>query len=132
MASILKCIYNVLLIILFIIAYPIFLFPPGKDQPSVKHLLKFPSKGKHINFITKCSFNYRNLGIWLLDDENANIVESLEIEYHYNAERITTEIFKRWIRGDGLKPISWDALVQLLQDADLHNLAVELQDALCS
>ena len=75
---------------------------------------------------------YRNLGIWLLDDENLNIIESLEIQHHYNAEHITTEIFKMWIRGDGLKPISWDALVQVLHDADLHNLADELEDALCS
>ena len=76
---------------------------------------------------------YRNIGIWLLDDENLHMIKSLEIQHHYNPEHITTEIFQMWIRGDGLKPISWDALVQVLHDAaDLHNLADELQDALCS
>eukprot|EP00731_Ephydatia_muelleri_P014714 Em0008g434a len=104
----------------------------GTDRPSVKLLLKFPSKGKHINVIRKCSSMYRNLGIWLLDDENLNMIKSLEIQHHYNPEHITTEIFQMWIRGDGLKPITWDALVPVLQDADLHNLADELQDALCS
>ena len=98
----------------------------------MKHLLKFPSKGKHINFITKCCFRYQNLAIWLLDDVNLDTTTMLEMQCNRNPENITTEIFKRWIRGDGINPISWDALVQVLHNADLHNLADELQDALCS
>ena len=105
---------------------------PGTDKPSVQLLLTFPSKGGHINLIKKCSFKYYNLGILLLDDENTNEVDSLEFKHNKDPERITTEIFNIWIRGDGLKPISWDALVQVLQNVDLHNLADELQGTLCS
>ena len=116
---------------LIIAQLPIFQFyclhsSPGTDHPSLKLLQKFPSKGRHIHLINKCSVKYHDLGILLLDDVNANKNDSLEIKHHYNPERITTEIFKIWIQGGGLKSISWDALVQVLKDADHHNLADEL------
>ena len=108
---------------------PFSVSPPGADQPSLKLLLKFPSKGINIDLISKISCKYHKLGLWLLGEENVEKIESLEIQHHYNVERITTEIFKMWIRGTGRKPISWDTLIQVLQDADLHNLADELLDA---
>ena len=104
----------------------------GTDQPSLKLLIRFPNNERNINIITKCSTEYNDLGILLLDDDNGDIVKSLEMEHHFNGEHVITEIFRRWINGTGMKPISWNILIAVLRDVDLHTLADELQDALRS
>ena len=104
----------------------------GTDQPSIKLLMRFPSNGRNINIITKCCAKYNELGIFLLDDDNGDIVKSLCMEHHYNGELVITEIFRRWISGTGMKPICWNTLVAVLRDFELCTLADELQHALCS
>ena len=93
--------------------------------------MKFPSEGRNINIITRCSSNYYQLGIFLLNDENGDMVKSLEVEHHFNAERIITAIIRTWIRGSGKKPISWNSLIAVLKDVGLCNLADVIQNALC-
>ena len=93
--------------------------------------MKFPSEGRNINIITKCSSNYYKLGIFLLDDENGDMVKSLEMDYPCNVEGRVTAIIRKWISGTGKKPISWNTLITVLKDVDLCNLAGVLQNALC-
>lgn len=68
--------------------------------------------------------------MFLLNDDNGNIVQSLEMEHQRNPERIMNEVFKRWIAGTGKRPISWDTLIAVLKDVELNTLADELQDVL--
>ena len=76
------------------------------DQPTLKLLMKFPSNGRYINIISKCSSKYNGLGIFLHGNDNGDMVTSLEMEHHFNGELVITEIFRRWINGTGVKPIN--------------------------
>ena len=54
-------------------------------------------------------------------------METLEHENQKNAEMINLKICKKWINGIG-QSVSWDVLIQVLHDIELHRLANEIQD----
>ena len=40
---------------------------------------------------------------------------------------INLKILKKWVNGTGL-PVTWDVLIQIFQDIELHELASEICD----
>ena len=100
------------------------------DKPTLPLLLKFPpscSNSDCISIPARIGQKYWYFGILLLQDNTGNIVETLEHECQKNAEMINLKICKKWINGIGL-PVSWDILIQVLHDIELHKLANEIQD----
>ena len=59
------------------------------------------------------------------------MVETLEHENQKNAEMINLKICKKWINGIGLS-VSWDVMIQVLHDIELHQLANEIQFNMCT
>ena len=68
--------------------------------------------------------------MYLLDDDNCDIVEDLEEKYHHDPVKIITNIYKKWISGTGRKPVTWQTLVGVLRDIELNSLADEIGDAI--
>jgi hypothetical protein len=102
------------------------------DKPTLPLLLKLPpscsiAKSNCISIPARIGQKYWQFGILLLQDNTGNIVETLEHENQKNAEMINLKICKKWINGIGL-PVSWDVLIQVLHDIELHQLANEIQD----
>ena len=100
------------------------------DKPTLPLLLKFPpscSKSNCISIPARIGQKYWHFGILLLQDNTGNVVETLEHECQKNAEMINLKICKKWINGIGL-PVSWDTLIQILHDIELHQLANEVHD----
>ena len=80
-----------------------------------------------LNVIKRCSTNYDRVGMFLLNDENLEVVQGIGLQYS-DPEKITTEIFRRWIQGGST--VSWQHLCTVLQNMELNALADELMDAL--
>ena len=103
-------------------------------KPTLPLLLKFPplcSKSNYcINIPLRIGQNYWYFGILLLQDDTGNMVETLEHECQKNVEMINLKILKKWINGIGL-PVSWDVLIEVLHDIELHRLANDIEH-LCS
>ena len=76
-------------------------FPPSAT-PSIRELMSI-SVGP-LNMIQSVGTRYPTLGIFLLEDDNAVLVEALKEENHHRVEEITCAIFQRWIGGTGRKP----------------------------
>ena len=107
----------------------------GKHQylgkPTLPVLLKFPPscpKSDCVSIPLRIGQKYWHFGILLLQDNTGNIVESIEYESQKNAEMINLKILKKWVNGTGL-PVTWDILIRILQDIELHELASEIYDA---
>ena len=95
-------------------------------KPTLPLLLKFPPLcSRSINIPSMIGQNYWKFGILLLQDDTGNMVETLEHECQKNAEMINLKILKKWINGIGL-PVSWDVLIEVLHDIELHQLANEM------
>ena len=100
------------------------------DKPTLPLLLKFPpscSNSDCVSIPARIGQKYWHFGILLLQDNTGNMVETLEHECQKNAEMINLKICKKWINGVGL-PVSWDILIQVLHDIELHQLANEVHD----
>ena len=90
----------------------------------------YGKKQKTLNIIQRTSTHYINLAMFLLNDENCDIVHILEIQYQHDPERIVREVFKKWLSGTGKKPVTWKTLVDVLRDIQLNSLAYEIDTAL--
>jgi hypothetical protein len=98
------------------------------DKPTLPLLLKLPPSCSNTDCISipaRIGQKYWYFGIFLLQDNTGNIVEALEHENQKNAEMINLKICKKWINGIGL-PVSWDVLIQVLHDIELHQLANDI------
>lgn len=94
-------------------------------KPTLPVLLKYPplcSKPDCINIPLRIGQAYWQFGILLLWDNTGNIIETIEYECQKNAEKINLKILKKWINGSGL-PVTWDTLIEVLRDIELHDLA---------
>ena len=56
-------------------------------------------------------------------------IEAVDKGEHYRPEDATFEMFSRWLKGEhNLKPVTWDALLQCLKEANLQNMAEMLSN----
>ena len=98
------------------------------DGPTLKKLtyLVDGRKQKTLNIIQRTSTHYTNLSMFLLDDVNQHIVNSLKEKFHHDPEKIVTAVYERWIAGTGRKPVTWQTLVDVLRYIQLNSLADEI------
>ena len=99
--------------------------PYSPDSPSMPELLSFSAK--KWNIAVEVGTKYLQFGIFLLDDKNGTIVDALEREHHWNAERINMAILQKWLQGNGIKPVMWSTLVTVLQTINMNVLANDIE-----
>ena len=92
--------------------------------------IKFGSEENKLKIIQSTSKYYEKLAMFLLDDDNCDIVDCLKEEYHNNPEKIVTAVYKKWLVGTGRKPVTWQTLVGVLREIELNILAKDIETAL--
>ena len=75
---------------------------------------------------------YTKLGLFLLKDETGTKVDALEREHLKNAEKINEVIFREWIKGGNLTPVTWETLLGVLEKIGLVSIAKDIGEALCN
>eukprot|EP00731_Ephydatia_muelleri_P015115 Em0008g835a len=85
-------------------------------------------KPKKVDVIAKASCEYNKLGIWLLNDNDTDIVKTLERKHNNDPQEITREIFRKWIK-EGTTPVTWCALIDTFREVGLTALADDIQEA---
>ena len=102
--------------------------------PTVKLLTSLPIPGdgvkKNLNIIQRTSTQYTKLAMFLLDDDNRDIVDGFKETYRGDPEEIVTAVYKKWINGTGRKPVTWQTLVDVLREIELSSLAAEIETVL--
>ena len=68
-------------------------------------------------------------GYLLLQDETGAKVDSITHKNRENPNVINLEIFRLWLSGAGLQPVSWKTLVDVLKDIKLNVLADKISTA---
>ena len=67
------------------------------------------------------------LCVSLLKDKTGSIADSLEKQHNQDAEDINCGIFRRWLTGEGLLPVSWATLIGVLEDIRLIALTEKIK-----
>ena len=97
------------------------------DCPTVLECTRFQGKQRTINIPREIGINYRQFGIFLLNDPKGTRTCNIEHKHREHAENINTEILQEWATGRGKKPVSWDTLTEVLHDIELGALASEIE-----
>jgi len=99
------------------------------ERPDLLKLLNVPSKSGNISIPQQVGAKYFMFGVVLLNDKAGAEVNAIAKQYRDDAEQINFEILRLWIGGKG-KPLSWDALIDVLKAIGLNTLAGNIQDSL--
>jgi hypothetical protein len=91
-----------------------------KDKPSLPKLFTFKVH-------KKVGVNYLIFGTLLLNDEDGSIVRAIEHDNFWKCEQIVCRILSVWVTGVG-KPVTWDALIETLDECDLSELPKDIHE----
>ena len=111
---------------------PYFPFSCTDDKPSLLDLRKFPGKDHKINVMERIGVNYPDFGMFLLQDSDGSKVSALELTWQRASLPICRDIMTAWLQGKGKTPVTYATLLHCLHEADLHNLAKDIEDVLIS
>ena len=99
---------------------------PTDTKPVLPQLLKFPGKSGIINIPEKIGPNVQTFGILLLEDENGAKVDAITKEEKQVKDVVLT-ILKKWLRGEGVRPVTWRTLIQIMRDSEFDELANDVE-----
>ena len=94
-------------------------------------MILFPGQEKRINIPQEIGTQYTKFGIILLEDDSGVRVDSIVREHRERAEDINTKILQEWLTGRGKQPVTWETLVEVLQDIELSTLAGDIRTIKC-
>ena len=86
--------------------------------------------GKKIQIIKRLASNWRELGILLDFDKAGTQLDIIEKAHPMDPIGCCQAMFQHWVKGNGVRPCSWNTLIELLDDCDQQALAKEIQEAL--
>ena len=103
--------------------------PLTSRKPTLPQLLHLPIRDnpkESICIIAQIGAHYSQFGVLLLNDAAGDVVAGIAADKH-NSEAINQEIFRRWLKGEGRQPATWETLIQVLNEARLSELATIIQ-----
>ena len=65
-----------------------------------------------------------------MNDQTGAKITAIEQKRLNNAEQINIDILKEWLQGKGMKPVTWQTLVDVLKDIGLSELAKDIEASL--
>ena len=105
-----SCLYNDFCII--------FLFMATKPKLSELCSLKCRD-GSKIEIITSIAPMWKDFGVLLEFDDDGTKMNLIEANQRVNGPAACcTEMFQTWLQGAGRQPVSWDLVIELLEDCE--------------
>ena len=107
-------------------------FSTADEKPTLPELLSFPTHSGAIDITSKVGMKYMKLGTLLLEDNDGSVMPTIRSQCQLDADSITMEIMRRWLRGKGKQPVTWRTLTDSLKSIGLSPLASSIEHSLTS
>ena len=105
------------------------MFPLAGDRPELWQLQRFVGvSGRVVGVIEDISPDWEKLALAL--HFRGVIIRAVRESEHFQVERACRDILHRWLDGQGLQPVTWNTLVECLEDIDHGSLAGDLRKEL--
>ena len=75
---------------------------------------------------------WQRLGSLLDFDDYGTELDIIDKRYRSDPEACCRAMLQHWLKGNGIKPCSWQMMVELIKDADQETLAEEIETLLAS
>ena len=100
---------------------------PG-TTPNLPELILFTcANGKVLNIPLQIGTKFYQFGLLLLKDSNGTTVDNIIFKHNNDPVQINTEILKEWLNGSGKQPMTWEILIETLDDCNLVTLAKDIK-----
>jgi len=99
--------------------------------PTLIECIRFEGREKTINLPQEIGVKYYQFGILLLEDATGARVQAIAHKHSNDAEQINLTILQEWIGGQGVKPVKWQTLVEVLNYIKLTELAHDIVAVKC-
>ena len=93
------------------------------ECPILPELLNFPVDEERVNIIEQIGTKYYEFGIYLLQDNDGNKMDTIIADCRGVSFDINRQILCKWIRGGGKQPVTWATLVTEIDRCGLTELA---------
>ena len=94
------------------------------DTPTLGKLSMIrAAKEKEVKIIKTVAPSWESLGDQMEFDECGSQLELIEAKHPNDPEACCREMFKHWLKGNGVRPCSWRKLIDLLKDCNYKALA---------
>lgn len=95
-------------------------------RPSMQDLIAFPAINGTFNIPKRISTSYKQFGIVLLEDDEGTLVNGIAHKHFNNPEEINIEILTQWLSGKGRKPVTWQTIINTLEEIGLKTMAKDI------
>ena len=83
-----------------------------------------------MNVIARVGISNDMLETLLVNDNDGFILPTIITQCQLNGTKVTMEIMRRWIRGGGRQPVTWQTLTETLKIIGLTELASSIESSL--
>ena len=97
-------------------------------QLTMVDLIRLRGKRGKLNIAREVGSEFTEFGILLLNDRKGERVKEIAEKHDSDYDR-NMETLRQWINGNGIKPITWATLVDVLEDLDLVTLAEDIRSS---
>ena len=80
-----------------------------------------------LNIPLQIGTKFYQFGLLLLEDRNGTTVDNIIFKHNNDPVQINTEILKEWLNGSGKQPVTWEILIETLDDCNLVTLAEDIK-----
>ena len=106
-------------------------FLSAAQKPTLRQMICFKTKnGTTINIMQRIGAHYHTLSVFLLSDDDGSRTEQIVSQFKLDGDKITYEILRKWIQGQGEQPVTWGTLIGVLESIGLSVLAKEIKESL--
>ena len=118
----------------YIHVYPPNCFLASDSKPRIAELLMLKTrKGETVNIIEHLAPQWKQFGLYLDFDHTGSHLDLIEAEHAHEPHRVVAccrEMFKHWLEGNGVQPVTWRTLIELLDHCNERFLVEQIKDAL--
>ena len=97
-------------------------------MPKLHHLDLIEGNGKTVKVIAQSASKWERVALSLHFESHD--MSRLSRDYHLQSFEACQTVFTEWLNGKGRKPVTWETVIIALKEAELSELATDLEDIL--
>ena len=96
--------------------------------PKLHHLDLIKGNCKTVRVIAQSASKWERVALSLHFESHD--MSRLSRDYHLRSFEACQTVFTEWLNGKGRKPVTWKTVIKVLKEAELSEVATDLEDVL--
>lgn len=89
--------------------------------------------GQKVEIIKGVASRWKDIGILLDFDATGKTLDRIQADMiHQGVVSCCQSMFQYWLQGNGVQPVTWSKLLEVLEDNDCGTLATDVKKVLCN